>query len=94
MEQNSRLFNSVSSNSITMIILITVVDDIGGELRNHLYSDEARGVVIPGGPEIITQVLLGILLQCGRMWMLSKHNIAKQEMVYKVSEVIDTLFKN
>lgn len=92
LEENRHLFSALSSNSSSLIMAQSVADELSLDLKNQLEQDIGLLEDFPVEPEIIAQALVGLLIQCSRWWLFSRHDMSRQTFIQQISQIVDKLF--
>lgn len=88
-EENESFLKTLETDSMLTIILHSVTDSMNAEIQKYLENDQKHGAILLAEPELLTQFFIGSMTQCTRWWLDHRKSVSKNEMIKKLSDVIN-----
>ncbi len=92
MEANTALMSCVESSSIFNLLQEIIAQDVTPDIVRRLEKDQQAGYVFKVDSELMAQLMVGALIQCGRWWFLQRRRISKEHLLEQFSYLIDMLY--
>lgn len=92
MEENQRMVSALASDNLLITMLNTASDEMVEALNNHIEKDRTNGIRFPADDNIMTQIFIGTMSQCGKYWFENRKTIKKEYVLGQLTDIIRKLY--